>query len=251
MTAIPKLRLRRWCLAFLLTHAFLMAASQNNETVQHHIARLIKEAAQPELIHTTAETSFDTAFKLEYHDLIRENHIYAAALKRIDAARIRELGTPQSLAAPRSATLALDQLHSVYAAEIRHEQRVQQIYTRLRHVFETAQVPSSSRAKLLEIFRNAIAVPSSQRQRCIAAEKSWIVSMDELYQFANEHSNSLSIVAGTISIEDPVVRDKFNHEIISEELQRKAFLQQQNEYAKMQAKVLDALGIDAATLGLQ
>jgi hypothetical protein len=246
--------IRVFCLVTLLVSDSSSLVAQANETAQAHIHRLIKEAAGVQPAPNNgfrSDTGFDRAFRSQYRDLIKANQIYAAALKQIDSAKVRQLGSPESLTHPASASSALDQLHSGYALEVEHERRVQQIYARLRHVFETADVSASVRISLLKIFEDTIGVPSSERQRCIAAEKAWIDSMDDLYRYANLHIETLELVDGTVAISDPIIQHEFNGKIVSEEIHRRAFIEKKHEYAQLQARVFRALAIDPTNVGLQ
>jgi hypothetical protein len=230
------------------------AGGQARETPKEHVNRLLKEASGMQSVRKDAsgnESAFDRAFRSEYRDLIQANRAHVAALKQIDPGQISQLGTPHSLVHPASAVSALDQLHTGYLLEIEHEQKVQHIYARLHHLFETADLAATTRTILLKIFEDTIVVPSLERRRCIATEKSWIASMDDLYRYANTHIENLQLVEGTIEISDPLIRQEFNGKIVSEEIQRRAFIEKKREYLQLQAQVFRALGIDPTNVGLQ
>jgi len=108
-----------------------------------------------------------------------------------------------------------------------------------------------SREKLLKLFENSIVVPSLERRRCIAAEKVWIDSMDDLYRYVNAHSSALLVVDGTITSSDPTVQQDLNAKIISEKARRQLFLKTKQEYAQMQAQAFRSLAIDPKGVGLQ
>lgn len=230
------------------------ASGQARETPKEHVNRLLKEASGMQSVRKDAsgnEPAFDRALRLEYRDLIQANRAHVAALKQIDPHQVSQLGTPHSLVHPASAVAALDQLHAGYVLEIEHEQKVQHIYARLHHIFETADLATTTRATLLKIFEDTIVAPSLERQRCITAEKSWIDSMDDLYRYANTHIETLQLVDGTVEISDPVIRQEFNEKIVSEEIHRRAFIEKQREYVRLQAQVFRALAIDPTNMGLQ
>jgi hypothetical protein len=230
------------------------ASGQARETPKEHINRLLKEASGMQSVRKDAsgnETAFDRALRSEYRDLIQANRAHVAALKQIDPHQVGQLGSPYSLVHPASALSALNQLHAGYALEIEHERKVQHIYARLRHIFETADLPTPTRTSLLKIFEDTIVAPSSERQRCITAEKSWIDSMDDLYGYASIHIETLQLVEGTVAISDPVIQQEFNEKIVSEEIHRRAFIEKKHEYVQLQARVFRALAIDPTNVGLQ
>jgi hypothetical protein len=230
------------------------AGGQARETPKEHVNRLLKEASGMQSVRKDAsgnEPAFDLAFRSEYRDLIQANRTHVAALKQIDPRQLSQLGTPHSLIHPASAISALDQLHAGYLLEIEHEKKVQHIYARLHRIFETADLASPTRTSLLKSFEDTIVVPSSERRRCIAAEKSWIDAMDDLYLYANAHLQALQIVEGTVEISDPVVRQEFNGKIVSEEIHRRAFIEKKREYLQLQAQVFRGLAIDPTNVGLQ
>jgi hypothetical protein len=234
---------------------FVCAASgQTHETPKEHINRLLKEASGMQSVRKQPlgnEPAFDQALRSEYRDLIQANRAHMAALRQIDPHQVGQLGSPHSLVHPASAVSALDQLHAGYALEIEHERKVQHIYARLHHIFETADLPALTRASLLKIFEDTIIAPSLERQRCINAEKSWIDSMDDLYHYASIHIETLQLVESTIMISDPVIQQEFNGKIVSEEIHRRAFIEKKDEYLQLQTRVFRALAIDPTNVGLQ
>jgi len=218
----------------------------NFETPEQRIGRLAREAAglQPERHFGFAkQRRFDDAVRNQYRNLVQQNRSYVESAKNMDVSQLKALNSAESFTKPGSATEARRELHALYDLDIAQEEKIKEILDGLRHVMESEANSASERESILAGFDKSTTVSVAKSGQRLAAEKTWIDAVDDLYVYAEMHPGSFSLVNGHLIIPDAVIRNEFNAKMEYQGDQRKAFLNAQKEFSQFQGQSLDKLGL--------
>ncbi|HVG92025.1 MAG TPA: hypothetical protein VNB54_11100 [Alphaproteobacteria bacterium] len=245
----------RFALVFCVISGVLVlgnaASMLSFETPQQRFARLLREAAGTQPVSHKgfpSQRRLDDAVRAQYGKLLQQNRDYLAAVAKLDNSKVKEINTARALASAAVAQPALDQLHALYDADAAHEQQVQETFSGLRHIFDTASSPVE-RDAMLKGFDESVAQQNARRQQALAMEKAWVDSVDDEHAYAAAHRSSLRLAQDVLVIADPEIRAELNSKIQLQEQKRKAFLKSQDEFKRSQSESLNNMGLSGKDLG--
>jgi hypothetical protein len=241
-----------FCLVCVLVAGFSWVSSLSFEAPEQRIGRLAREAAglQPER-HSgfSRQRRFDDAVRNQYRNLVQQNRSYSEAVKSMDISQLKAINSAESFARPGSATEARRQLHALYDLDASQEEKIKEILDNLRQTMGSEASSTSERESMLQGFDKGTAEAAAKRAHALAAEKTWIDAVDDLYVYAEMHPGSFNLSNGHLIIPDAVVRNEFNAKMEFQGDQRKAFLNAQKEFSQFQGQSLDKLGLTPRDMG--
>lgn len=239
----------RFVLVFCLISGLLIlgntAVMLVPEPAPKRFARLMREAAGTQPVRHTgfpSQRKFDDAVRQQYGKLLQQNREYMKAVKDLPISDVKYLNAAKGFASPEAERQGLEQLHTLYATDMRHEQDVKETLQGLRHIFEGVN-PPSEREAMLQGFDESLAAQLNRRQQSLAMEKAWVDAVDDLHAYADAHRGSIHVVDNKVLINDSRVRGEFNAKLSLEKEKRLAFVKAQAEFKKSQAEMLQKVGL--------
>ena len=198
-----------------------------------------------------SERRFDDAVRAQYSGLLQQNRDYMAAAQKVDATELARINTPESFADPDTATEARRLLHVSYDLDATQEKKVAERVANIRHILEESAWSASERQAYLSGFDSTMAQVTPKRQQLLSAEKVWIDSVDELYNYASEHHGSIKVSNGRVAIADGSILQQFNVMIETEESRRNELLRAKQEFNQLQSNTMEKMGVSQKELGVQ
>jgi len=239
-------------LLFTLSNAISSGAlTRSFESPDQYVGRLMREAAGQQPVRNSlfpGARRRDTILRDQFRKVIQVNRDYMEAVNNTDISDVKKINSPESFVDPNYAAPALQQLHAVYALDSNQEEKLKDIITNMRQALEE-QMSSSQRESFLRGFDNGVNAQLATRSKAVAAEKSWVESVDEEYKYATEHSNQFRMNGEQLIIQDSATREEFNILLRSQEQRRKTFLAAQQEFSKSQTQLLQKMGVSSQDVG--
>jgi hypothetical protein len=222
------------------------------ESGEEMAGRLMREAAglQPAR-HSIlpGRRKMEDALRAEFKKMVQANKDYSEKVNVMDTSAVKDLNSAESFVQPEVGDLALKQIHAVFDLDAGQEQELAHIIADLRHVLASTASSNSEREELEKGFDRGIQETMARRSNTVAAEKAWVDSLDDEYQFARAHQASMHEVNGEVVIQGHQIVLEFNRRVERQETLRKEFLRLQQGFSQFQAQRLKKAGLKPEDVG--
>lgn len=222
------------------------------ETGEQMAGRLMREAAGLQPIHQSlfsGRRKMEDGLRAQFKKMVDVNKDYMEKVGQLDTSAVSELNSSKSFVQPEVGDLALKQIHAVYDLDVAQEQRLAQIISDLRKVLDSTASSESERVEMEKGFDRGMQEAMTKRSTTVAAEKAWVESLDEEYQYARAHQASLREADGRVVIQGHEIVLEFNRRMRQQETQRKEFVKLQQEFTQFQADTLRKAGLKPEDIG--
>jgi hypothetical protein len=237
-----------------LSHKDQIASFFNSETPEQRIGRLMREAAGAQPVRNSlfpSSRQFDDAFREQFRNIFRVNQEFMSRIKQLDMGEIGKVGTPQSFADPQYAAEGIRQVHASYELDNELEQRVGEIASNIRQTFQNTSWSVAERGAALRGFDRGFADALEKRKPLINAERAYVETTDDIYNYATDHHADIQLVNGKLLINDPLVVQNFNAKIGRYNVCRGDLLRAKENFDRFQRDMFNKMGMSPKDVGLQ
>jgi hypothetical protein len=187
-------------------------AKQPRETQDQRIARLVREASSevPPLERGGIEGELDALMRDMFRRVAQQNRAYQKAVDGADLRRLGELYSARSFSSEYDISTTQAQLALALQLDTQQEDTLRQLLADVRSQAERKDWPARYKRELLTGIDAGFAEAFQRRAAQVEAEKAWAAAAQDLYQYALEHLDAISVRGDQILIADSAVRDAFN-----------------------------------------
>jgi hypothetical protein len=224
----------------------LEMAKRPNVDAKKQAGILLKEAAGKQPKSPDANW-WDGPTRDFFHDIIERNQQYIAEVKTLDNTAIKDLYSTNSYAGKARMEKVVSQLRAAEAVEQKYAS-LEPVIKRMEDRVAAAHASDSEKADFLKGFKSSIDRSLKPRNDLLTAEKVWMDTSIDLYEFTIAHSSDYSIRSNKLYFKDDSVREEFTARQSKAVALHQDFLKLKAVFEQSRQNNLNQLGLSSSDL---